>query len=333
VVQILDDKLLNAPIPKAAWKKLVQQLQVCVCLSEHTTTAGSNHIRTCVVCMLCCPCRFLHLHLTSTTAFPLTQVPLQVGAALRTAAKLGCTSPVMVAALGVLDVLLREAKVSGLIKDDAAAGNLAASMQQQLQQTGVLAQLAGVMAGLAAELRSDAAAIRGSTQEQLCSDLQRFELCSQCSCSVFSRQSDVLFFVARLQLSLRLLWTSPGQSTEASSHAWVCDPNSGMAEASMQLVTAALQHTSSVLQRVLPAAEQRDPQHAAALLHHLGKRTHEVLHLGGSVGIMLLHAEQYNSSEQQQQHQHSTAAASGAQAQCQLQRLLLSPHTHWRLQQ
>ena len=242
------------------------------------------------------------------------QVPLHIGVAFSTAAQHSWKSPGTNAAMCLLDTLLGTASISGLIKDGAAAGSLAISMRQQLQQAGVLQHLTTVMTALAADLRSGAAALACQSGEELCSQLDRP---SVGNINEPQHQASLLMLVRRLLLILRQLWSCPGQTDAATCHSWLCDP-SGHAEATMQLCTAALQHISSMLQHVLPAVEERVPQQEAALLQDLQDRTTAALAFSESLERMLSDAAQH------------TTATLGAEAQQhvqqQLARLLLSPH-------
>jgi hypothetical protein len=82
----------------------------------------------------------------------------------------------MNAALIALSGLLEAAAGSGFIKDGAAASNPAISIRQQLQQAMLMQQLTGVMSGLAADLRSEAAALKGWGRDELCADVGRFRI-------------------------------------------------------------------------------------------------------------------------------------------------------------
>jgi hypothetical protein len=204
----------------------------------------------------------------------------------------------------VLETLLGTAIVSGLITD-GAAGALAISMRQQLQQAGVLQQLATVMAALAADLHSEAAALAGQSEDELCAHFSRP---SVANINEPHRQAPLLDLIRRLLQALMMLWSSPDQTVSVKCHSWLCDP-SGHAEAAMQLSTAALQHGSSVLQHVLPAVQQEMPQHAAALLQELQGRTTAALALSESLAVLLSDAQQH------------TTAVQGAQVQQRAQQL------------
>jgi hypothetical protein len=143
-----------------------------------------------------------------------------------------------------LVALLTTAAESALIKDGAAAGNLAISMRQQLQQANVLQQLAALMATLAADLRTTTTALGA-----LSPDPPKLGQLSGFPGSPDPANITYLH-VAMLLHRLQDLWGSQEHTLAANSSAWLCDP-SGCAEAAMQLCTAALQHTSSVLQHVI----------------------------------------------------------------------------------
>ena len=191
-------------------------------------------------------------------------MPRHIGTALSTAAQQSPTSPGTNAVLAALDALLVTAAASGLIKNSAAVGNLAISLRQQLQQAEVLRlqHLTTVTVALAADLRSDAAALAAMNGDEL----------SRCanSCTTVSRDVQTLAFSCLDVLYRRLsdLWGTPDQHDAANTLAWLCDP-SGLTEAAMQLCTAALargsEHISSVLQRVVPAVQARAPLQAAML--------------------------------------------------------------------
>ena len=84
--------------------------------------------------------------------FCVPQVPLHIATALSAAAQHNPKSHGMNAVLFTLEGLLETATTSALIKDGAAVDSLAISIRQQLQQAGVLQQLAGAMAALAADM-------------------------------------------------------------------------------------------------------------------------------------------------------------------------------------
>jgi hypothetical protein len=257
----------------------------------------------------------------SLTYLPAPQVPLLLGHALSTAAQHSWDSPAALVALQLIGTLVRTAEASGVIKDAAAAGSLATSIRQQLQQAGVLQQLTAVMAALAADMRSQAALIRGWSVDELCSNLLN------CSTTMGSVSRLALVGFASVYGSLRRLWCSPTRADAADSMSWLCDP-SGHAEAAMQLSTAALQHVSSVLQHAVPALHQRRHEKAAVLLQEQQARISTVTELGYSVMSDLYTT--WLADGLQQQVGAATIAAQAQQQQRQqqqqLQRLLLSPH-------
>lgn len=144
------------------------------------------------------------------------QVPLHVGVAVSAAAQHSCKSPGTNAALSVLATLLNTAHLSGLVKDGAAAGNLAISMRQQLQQAGVLQHLTTVMAAMAADLDSQATELTAQYEDyELGSGLEPPVLGNISElCCTLQRQAAVMKCLRRLLLSLRQLWSSPGVSTQ-----------------------------------------------------------------------------------------------------------------------
>jgi hypothetical protein len=121
-------------------------------------------------------------------------------------------------------------------------------MRQQLQQAGGLQHLTAVMTSMAADLGSEAPALTGQSGDELCSNLDRFEVCNS---SAAQRQLSLMQNIHRMLICLRQLSSSTGQM---DWHDWLCDSSSGHAEAAMQLCTAALQHTSSALQHRRKAA-------------------------------------------------------------------------------
>jgi hypothetical protein len=175
----------------------------------------------------------------------------------------------------LLDLLLMIAGTSGLINSSTVDGSLTNSLRQQLQQAGVLQQLIGVMAALAADLRNEAAAIAGMGWEE-----QRAVANDLVDSCVLQGPVEV---VARLYPCLMALWSSNGQTLAANSCAWLCDSTCRHAEAAMQLCTAALQHTSSMLQHVLPAVQQRVPNHSGGLLKALHDRAAAMMNLGNDL--------------------------------------------------
>jgi hypothetical protein len=217
-----------------------------------------------------------------------------------------------------LEGLLETATASALIKDGAAVDSLAITMRQQLQQAGVLQQLAGVMTALAAGMRSGAADIAGKSAAQLCDDISCFTL-NQRNLSCMA-----CLHLPMLHRLLRDLWGSPDEKGAAISMLWLCDA-SGYAEATMQLCNATLQHVSSVLQHMLPIVQMQQQQASALLLGQQAMFT-AAMDLAHNMVVSVYHWKSHCDRGYKQQWQCSTAASLDAQAQQRLQQLLLSPH-------
>ena len=100
----------------------------------------------------------------------------------------------------MLHSLLGAASEAGLIKEGAAASNLATSMRQQLQQAGILQHLTAVMTTMAADLRSEAAALTGQSDDLLGTKLDRFEVCNS---NAAQRQLSLMQNMRRLLMCLR----------------------------------------------------------------------------------------------------------------------------------
>jgi hypothetical protein len=123
-------------------------------------------------------------------------------------------------------------------------------MREQLQQTGVLQRVAAIMEVLAADLRSEAAAIAALSRDELASCLDRFAAISSGS------GSNLAGLVCLHMLHCRQFqWCASdaglNQPDDVKCCVWLSGPSasaSGHAEAVMQLCTAALQHISSVLE-------------------------------------------------------------------------------------
>lgn len=173
-------------------------------------------------------------------------------------------------------------------------------MQHQLQQSRLLQQLTAAMVAIAAEWRSEAAALGGLSGDQLCSDVNQLLLADMAQ--------SAFVLVGRVYPHLNEVWGTPGEALAASSSSWLSDP-SNHAEAAMQLCTATLQHVSSVLTHVLPVLQERLPQQADALLRDQLERAAASLNIGDCAVDALYHSQPH---EQQQQRR--------------LQQLLLSPH-------
>lgn len=236
-------------------------------------------------------------HTAFCTCLP--QIPRKVGTAVSAAAQHSWKSPSLFAPLTVLHALLHTAEASGLIKNGVAAGNLATSMRQQLQDSGVLQQYAAVMAAAAADLRSDAAALGTLWSEELSTFSARYSARDPTHLAIIT--------LVGLHSGFRGLWGVAGETEAANSIAWLCDP-SRHAEAAMQLCTAGLQHVGSVLKHVLPAVQQRAPEEVQELLQAQQDRLDAMLK---GLGCGLLESFVGSGTELVQDQQ--------------LQRLLLSP--------
>ena len=251
-------------------------------------------------------------------------MPLHIATALSTAVQHSPKCPGTHAALTALQALLLTATASGLIKDGdtaTAVGSLGSSIRQQLQQAGVLQPLAVIMTALAADLRTEAVAIAGLSNNELLWYLRHFMVTSD-------NVAKLVVWLARVLPRLMDLWGPVGQSDATKSSAYVLD-TSGHAVASMQLCTAALQHISSVLQHVIPVAQQRASQQPAVLLAALQQqsaRTADAMALGHDLVLAVYSAQHPASATICRQEQDSAAAALAAQVQQQQQLLLLSPN-------
>jgi hypothetical protein len=153
-----------------------------------------------------------------------------------------------------LDLLLRLAQTA----PDAAASSLGSSIRQQLQQSGVLQQLAAVMTVMAADLQAEAAALAAGDGDTASRDIEQL---------ITSTPNLGVLKAMGVQYQLMCLWgtrTSPFGLDFAPSVSWLWGP-SGQVVAVMQLHTALLQHASALVQHV----QQRMPQQANALLGRL----------------------------------------------------------------
>jgi hypothetical protein len=216
---------------------------------------------------------------------------LQIGTAFSTAAQNNLKSQSASAALAVLCALLHTAEASGLMKNGTAAGSIGSSMRQQLQDSGFLQQLAGLMLETAVELRREAAAFAGLSSEELCSF----------STSLLKDPAHIATTaLGTLHGHLRDLWGSAGESDAANSIAWLCDP-SHHAEGAMHLSLAGLQHVGSMLRHVLPAVQQRAPQQAAELVQAQQERIEGMINLGRSLLKSFGHTGAVAQEEQLQQ--------------------------------
>jgi hypothetical protein len=171
------------------------------------------------------------------------QVPLQVGTLFTaTAAQHSWESPAMQAAWELMALLLTMAT--------DGSRSLAASVQQQLQQSGMLQPLGVAMTAMAADLQAQAATVAARSW-----DAAGVDIISQV---VSATPHASLLRVFCVQSQVLSLWC---YQTHTIGVSWMFDP-SGHVVAGLQLITAAMQHVSSVVQHVLPALRQRAPQQA-----------------------------------------------------------------------
>jgi hypothetical protein len=177
------------------------------------------------------------------------QVPLQFGAAFNAAAQHSWKSPAMRVAWDVLKVLLSTASVAG-------THSLSSSVKQQLQQSGMLQQLAAVTTAMAADLQAEAAALAAGSGSAGGADVEQL---------VAATPHPDVTRVMLVHDQMISLW---GRDAQAVS--WLSD-QSGLAAAAMQLLTAGLQHVSAVVQHVQQAASQQ----ADTLLQRLSKKFQE----------------------------------------------------------
>ena len=179
------------------------------------------------------------------------QVPVQLGTAFTSAAQHSWKSPPMTAALGLLLLLVAATP-------DAGPSSLVSSVRQQLQQSGMLQQLAVVMTAMAADLQAEAATLAAGDGDTASLDIEQL---------VAGTPTPLVKEALGLQCYLMELWgcrTVPFGFDLASSATWLWGP-SGLIAAAMQLQAAMLQHVSAVVQHV----QQRAPQQAGALLERL----------------------------------------------------------------
>ena len=173
------------------------------------------------------------------------------------AAEHGWRAPVTQAAFDMLTALLCDAAAAGFT---SSACSLSSSIRQQLQQSGMLTQLSALMTAMAADLLAEAAELAaGGGDAASARDVDRL---------VSTVFNPVVCKAMLCYADMMDLWLSGAQSVSVGAIAWLCHP-SGHAAAAMQLHTAALQHVSAVVQHLLPAVRQRDPQQADTLLRHL----------------------------------------------------------------
>jgi hypothetical protein len=223
---------------------------------------------------------------------------MQLGAAFTAvAAQHSWKAPATKAALLAVDSLLRIADRTG-ITNSAGSSSLGSNIRQQLQQSGMLQQLAAVMTALSADLQAATAA-----------------------CAAGSGEADQIMSVERMRRILKVVMHVHGrmmdmygvQSPDLDTVAWLCHP-SGHAAAGMQLITAVLQQASVLTQHLLPGLRQRLPQQAEGMLAVLQSNVRTARALGASILADLTWAH----VRQQQQGQGDGVGA--------LQQLLSSPH-------
>ena len=228
------------------------------------------------------------------------QVPLQLGTAFTSAAQHSWTSPPMRAALGLLLMLMRTVPGAG-------PGSLASSIRQQLQQSGMLQQLAAVMTAMAADLQAEAATLAPGSGDTASFDIEQL---------VAGTPNPSVTKAINLQCYFMELWgcqTVPFGFDFASSATWLWGP-SGQIAAAMQLQAAMLQHVSAVVQHIQKCA----PQQEGALL---GRLAANFQGLKTPSCMLALTAALFCAVEGIRERGTPTNAADSLQA------LLLTPHT------
>jgi hypothetical protein len=126
-----------------------------------------------------------------------------------------------------------------------------ASIQQQLQQSGMPQQLSALLAAMTAEFQAETAVLAAGGWDAASGDIERFAAPSALQAR--------FAVVAQYRSLIWDFWARQGPSAAAE---W---GSSGHAVAAMRFATAALQHISSEVRYVLPAVRKRSaPQHAAA---------------------------------------------------------------------
>jgi hypothetical protein len=186
----------------------------------------------------------------------------------------------------------------------ASEGNptLAASVKQQLQQSGMLQPLAAAMAAMAADLQAEAASIAAAKWDAADANIDQV---------VSATPHPHLLKVLCVQGQLVGLWVSQTPLASAGAVSWVCDP-SGHLAAGIQLITATVQHVSSVVQHVLPALRQQSPQQAD---EHLARLSAELRRMHSpAISMVGLLSDAVRLCQQ------------GDAAYSSLQQVLLSPH-------
>lgn len=205
------------------------------------------------------------------------------------AAQRGSDSPITWAALSALEILLNKTRREVFAEDgDADSGSLRSSMRQQLQQDGLLQALAAVMAAMAADLRRAAAALGssggssgGGGSNAAAEDVVSLEIDRASGRPSPARQA--LLDVCKVHGYLAEYWGCQTQTPAANTTAWLGHPSNHVT-AALQLSAAAMQHISGLLQFVLPALQQQDPQAAADLQEELGMRRS----MASALGLSLL---------------------------------------------
>ena len=186
------------------------------------------------------------------------------------------------------------------IFSNTSSGSLGSIIKEQLQQSGVLQQLSTIMQAMTAELQAETAAFAAGGSGVANGDLEQLAV------------GDALQPRFAAYVGNRfLLWGFWEAQAPAASGVW--GPN-GLAVAVLQFVRAGLQHTSSVVQHVMPAMQEHSPQLAAGLLHTLQRSSRK----GGSLYALMVAMQSRVKPPPQQQGQGGEAGA--------WQQLLQSPH-------
>lgn len=177
------------------------------------------------------------------------QIPLQLSAAFKAAAQHDWKSPATMTTLYAVDMLLLKASDAGITSNTA-------SIQQQLQQSGILQQLSSFLAAMTAELQAETAALAAG--DAASGNVQQY--------TAPGSLRDTFTVAVSCRHILWGFWEPQGLTPAAATWMW---SHSGHTVAIMQLATTALQHISSCAQHVLPAVRQRSPQLAGKFLRTL----------------------------------------------------------------
>jgi hypothetical protein len=231
-------------------------------------------------------------------------VPLQLGDAFTSAAQHSWNSVVTHTVANTLRVLLLQAAEAGICRN-AGNNSLASSIRQQLQQSGMLQQLAAVMTAMAAEMQTETAALPAGVDAGAPSagvNTERF--------TGYNTVQQWFVAVAYMQSHVCKLWDC--QDPPAT---WLWGPTGHVATV-LQWTFTALQHVSAVVQHVLPTMQERAPQQAGTLQSELQDSVEKALGLchwvaSGHLGERPPAQQGQDSGEDGLQH---------------LQQLLLSPH-------